>query len=46
MEYFQMGFFGWLGALLGDLALGLVLIVLMFIFVVIKDFIDNRKKKK
>lgn len=46
MEYFQMGFFGWLGAKLGDLALGLVLIVLMFIFVVIKDFIDNRKKKK
>lgn len=46
MEYFQMGFFGWLGAQLGDLVLGLVLIVLMFIFVVIKDFIDNRKKKK
>lgn len=46
MEYFQMGFFGWLGAQLGYLALGLVLIVLMFIFVVIKDFIDNRKKKK
>lgn len=46
MEYFQMGFFGLLGAQLGDLALDLVLIVLMFIFVVIKDFIDNRKKKK
>ena len=46
MEYFQMGFFGWLGAQLGSLVMALGLIALLFIFVIVKDFIKNRKKKR
>lgn len=46
MEYFQMGFFGWLGAQVGGLVLALGLIVLLFIYVIVEDFIKERKKKK
>lgn len=46
MEYFQMGFFGWLGAQVGGLVLALGLIILLFIYVIVEDFIKERKKKK
>ena len=46
MEYFQMGFFGWLGAQVGSLLFAIGLIALLFIFVIVEDFIKTRKKKK
>ena len=46
MEYLEMGFFGWLGAQLGSLVLAFGLIALLFIFVILEDFIKNRKKKR